>query len=668
MNRKAYTDKILVIGVDGLDPRLSKKYIAEGRMPNFEKLIARGSCREDLSLLGAQPTVTPPMWTTLATGTYPVTHGITCYNRKGADIDEIAYNLDSRNCKAEQLWNVFAEAGKKTLVWHWPGSSWPPSSDSPNLSVVDGLTPACVDMLCATDSESVLIASEGVTEVSVHPRAASDGNIPCVIEKLEDKGEAIAGINGSNSKPLILKPEDGEHALSDSPFDVILTPIKPAEGWSFEVPAGAKETIFVFSGGFIRRPCLILKNEQGIYDRVAVYLNKKTAEPLAVLENDVYYKGYIDDNFRADGSIVKTARNMRIIEMKEDGSYLKVWRSFSMDSEDNQYWHPQELKKKIVDNVSIPVPLSIVGGGDRTLIEKCMIPTWEHVGEFYSKSIHYLIENEGYEVVFSHYHNIDIQGHMIVKFLKDHGHNKLSEDTYENFMREIYEQTDRYVGSYLHLLDEGWTLFLVSDHAQVAPEHEPFMIGDTTGINVRVMQELGLCETKRDENGNELYEFDWDKTYAVAQRGNHIYLNIKGRDPHGIIDPKDQYEWEEEIMTRLYSYKSPETGKRIIALALRNKDAVLLGLGGPEAGDIIYWNAEGYNYDHCDSLSTTYGCRGTSVGPIFIAAGSGIKKGYTTTRIIRQVDVAPTIAYLGGVRMPRECEGALAYQIFEEEF
>ena len=34
------------------------------------------------------------------------------------------------------LWNVFAEAGKQTLVWHWPGSSWPPTSDSPNLHVV----------------------------------------------------------------------------------------------------------------------------------------------------------------------------------------------------------------------------------------------------------------------------------------------------------------------------------------------------------------------------------------------------------------------------------------------------------------------------------------------------------------------------------------------------
>lgn len=668
MTHKTIANKILVIGVDGLDPRLSKKYIEEGRMPNFEKLIAAGSCREDLTMLGGQPTVTPPMWTTLATGTYPVTHGITCYNRKGDDIDEVAYNIDSRYCKAEQLWNVTAEAGRKTLVWHWPGSSWPPSSDNPNLHVVDGLTPACVDILHCTDAEGVLIASEAVDKPTVHPRAASDGNIPCVIEKLDDKGEAIAGINGSTNKPLILKPEDGEHALSDSPFEVILTPIKPPSKWDFVIPEDAKETVFLFSNGLIRRPCLILKNKDGIYDHVAIYFNKHTEEPLVILHKDEYFKSYIDDNFREDGSKVKSARNMRIIELKEDGSYMKVWRSFSMDSENSEHWHPQSLKKTIVDNVGVPVPLSIVGGGDKTLIEKCMIPTWEHVGEFYSKSIHYLIENEGYEVVFSHYHNIDIQGHMIVKFLKDHGHNKLSEDQYEDFMRLIYEQTDRYIGSYLHLLDEGWTLFLVSDHAQVAPEHEPFMIGDTTGVNIRLMQELGLCDVKRDENGNELYEMDWEKTYAVAQRGNHIYLNIKGRDPHGIIDPEDQYEWEEEIMTRLYNYKSPETGKRIIALALRNKDAVLLGLGGPESGDILYWNAEGYNYDHCDSLSTTYGCRGTSVGPIFIAAGAGIKENYKTSRIIRQVDVAPTIAYLNGVRMPRECEGALIYQILSEEF
>ena len=134
----------------------------------------------------------------------------------------------------------------------------------------------------------------------------------------------------------------------------------------------------------------------------------------------------------------------------------------------------------------------------------------------------------------------------------------------------------------------------------------------------------------------------------------------------GLIDPADQYEWEEEIMTRLYSYKHPVSGKRVISLALRNKDAVLLGQGGPECGDILYWNAEGYNYDHSDCLSTTLGEGETSVSPIFIAAGKGLKKGYETDRIIRQIDFAPTVAVLAGVRMPAQCEGAPVYQIFEE--
>ena len=121
-------------------------------------------------------------------------------------------------------------------------------------------------------------------------------------------------------------------------------------------------------------------------------------------------------------------------------------------------------------------------------------------------------------------------------------------------------------------------------------------------------------------------------------------------------------------MTRLYGYKDKKTGKRVIALALRNKDAVLLGLTGPDCGDIIYFNAEGYNYDHGESLGTCYGEEHTSVSPIFIAAGPGFKEGFETDRVIRQVDFAPTVATVGGVRMPRECEGAPVYQILSEVF
>ena len=64
----AKTDKILVIGIDGMDPRLTKYHLDQGIMPNLKAFLERGSAREDLVLLGGMPTITPPMWTTLATG------------------------------------------------------------------------------------------------------------------------------------------------------------------------------------------------------------------------------------------------------------------------------------------------------------------------------------------------------------------------------------------------------------------------------------------------------------------------------------------------------------------------------------------------------------------------------------------------------------------------
>lgn len=113
-------NKVLVLGVDGLDPRLTKKYMDKGVMPNFSEFKRRGSAREDLVMLGAMPTITPPMWTTLATGAYAGTHGITDFwNPHPTKLDTLIYSFDSTNCKAEPLWNVFAEEGYKTLIFHW---------------------------------------------------------------------------------------------------------------------------------------------------------------------------------------------------------------------------------------------------------------------------------------------------------------------------------------------------------------------------------------------------------------------------------------------------------------------------------------------------------------------------------------------------------------------
>ncbi len=684
LERKAAADKILLLGVDGLDPSLTRKYVDKGIMPNVKKYIERGACRQDLVLLGGHPTITPPMWTTLACGCNSNVHGITDFFGRGSDIHQARYNLDSRHCKAEPLWNCFAEAGKKTLVFHWPGSSWPPTSDSENLFVIDGTSPGSVGMATSQiESECILGASTAFKKTTFIPKAPMEASAACVITDLdlEEEKESAAlsddftATSSNSHKAIAWKPEQHTVMASEAYIDMAQSTIREAKGWA-NAPVDAKEFYVLYSEGFIRRPALILKNETGIYDRVAIYKNKKAMEPMVVLALGKAIHGVVDDAMWED-NVVPVARTLKLLRLAEDGSSLSLYVSYGMDINNDLIWHPKRIFQDVKENVGTLASFSFMGRQDDMLISECMLDAWYGAIDYQAAAILYLVENEKLDVVFSHMHNVDMEEHQFIKHLADRPFNRNDVSMAEKWMRNLYIQTDYYIGKFVHLLDEGWTIMVFSDHAQVAPAHTVPMLTDMNGCCTVEMEKMGYTVLKRDENGNRIGEIDWTKTTAVLQREGHIYLNIKGRNKHtladgtvidGIVDPKDQYELEEKIMTDLYSLKSEETGHRIVSVALRNRDAVLLGQGGPEAGDICCWMSEGYNFDHADCLSTTYGEGDTSVSPIFVAAGKGLKSGFETDRIIRQIDFAPTVAALLGVRMPAQCEGAPVYQIFEEEF
>ncbi len=661
---KRLTEKVLFLGVDAMDPRITNKFLQEGLMPNLSQLLSRGAAQNDLEMIGGEPTVTPPMWTTLGTGASPRVHGIASYFRTGEDKVSVEYNFDSRKCKAEPLWNVTAEAGKKTLVWHWPGSSWPPTSESKNLYVVDGTQPGGPnDGVAMVDTEKFIIASEQIREVTYKERAASDSKIPCLIDDMEieegvdahatSTASEIRTVNTWNNLSQQMK------IMTAPPVDVVFSPLQPASGWQ-QAPAEAKEFTMLSSKGLIRRPCLLIKHN-GKYDTVQIYKSKKETEPLAVLPNDVFVADIVDEVYKNE-QLVPCNRNMRVLEIAEDGSSLRIWVSGAMDFQNDMMWSPKTLLSEIVANVGYPQPVATVGGEERLLV-KCTNANWDIARDWNADSINYLIEHKNLDVVFSHFHSIDLQGHMIVQFLKD-GSDKLPAAVYQDMMRSVYKQADEYIGRFLHLLDKGWTILLVSDHGQACPEHGQYdpllMDGAVTATH---MVDWGYTVLKKDENGHDLPEVDMSRSRAVMDNTSMIYINLKGRDPQGIVEPADQFELEEQIITDLYSLKHPVTGHRIISLALRNREAVLIGEGGPEAGDIIYKLAAGYNQDHADSLSVTQGYFETSVASIFVAAGPGIKENYRTSRTIHHVDVVPTAALLLGLRVPAQCEGAPVYQI-----
>src|SRR5262245_48381028 len=71
--KHAQAKRVVIVGMDGMDPGLATKFMREGRMPNLEKLAERGV----FGPLGtSNPSMSPVAWSTFTTGTDPSSHGI----------------------------------------------------------------------------------------------------------------------------------------------------------------------------------------------------------------------------------------------------------------------------------------------------------------------------------------------------------------------------------------------------------------------------------------------------------------------------------------------------------------------------------------------------------------------------------------------------------------
>jgi predicted AlkP superfamily phosphohydrolase/phosphomutase/Flp pilus assembly protein TadD len=112
--------KLIVLGIDGLDPNAIDLLMSEGRMPNFAKLRQQGAYGK---LLSSRPILSPIIWTTIATGKPPAEHKIghfVAVNEKTGE--QIPVTSQMRGVKA--LWNIVSDAGKTVDVVGW-WATWP---------------------------------------------------------------------------------------------------------------------------------------------------------------------------------------------------------------------------------------------------------------------------------------------------------------------------------------------------------------------------------------------------------------------------------------------------------------------------------------------------------------------------------------------------------------
>src|ERR1700687_4027754 len=117
---KPSSNRIVVLGFDGMDPQTVDLIMSEGAQPNFAKLRQEGAYGR---LISSKPLLSPVVWTTIATGKTPEEHHIGHFVARNEQTGEqLPVTSQMRQVKA--IWNIFSDAGRKVdVVGYW--ATWP---------------------------------------------------------------------------------------------------------------------------------------------------------------------------------------------------------------------------------------------------------------------------------------------------------------------------------------------------------------------------------------------------------------------------------------------------------------------------------------------------------------------------------------------------------------
>ena len=230
---------------------------------------------------------------------------------------------------------------------------------------------------------------------------------------------------------------------------------------------------------------------------------------------------------------------------------------------------------------------------------------------------------------------------------------------FETAFRDYYRFLDREVGSLLEVLPEDAVVILMSDHGARR------MVGGVC-FNEWLARE-GYLRFERQPDGPTPIgraAIDWDRTVAWGDGGYYgrLFLNVRGREPRGVVDPSRYEEVRDELVERLQAMPGPD-GSPLGTRVYRPQD-VYPEVRGVAPDLIVYfgdleWRSVGqvgtgqvFTYENDTGPD---GANHDRTG-VFVLAGV---PGQPTGRCqgLRLVDVGPTILSLYGLEPPEGAQG-----------
>ncbi len=633
--------KLLLIGVDQAILYLLNKFMNEGILPNINQLVEMGVYTEAYS---CPPCDTPTNWTTIATGATTAVHGATSFYLHIPG-EPFEFGLEQRSrtqlskyCKAEYFWDVADRNGYSPFVINYP-SGWPANFKNGAMSVLVWQLPYGI--------------SETLPRVISHPR---NFNFSSDSENLSNR-ITKAKINDDffNNKRTPLQ------------IDIDMTPVNAPE-----------KTILNW---------YIISSTDHKYDSLS-FLNELTNEWIIIKKN--VWSDWISTKISTTYGNLPCLFKIKILELSDEGISINIQTSAIYNTKG--WTKPDELGEDLIKNVisyDLTPKIREIEYKIEGKVESYLTYARKEALTL-GEAIKYAKIRLNWDICYFHIHLLDIVNHRELAFM-DKGSPVFSEENFERASNNVeiaYRIIDDLVGDLLNsCVDHDTITIFVSDHGAMPA----WKIIDIP----LVLKKAGLLSYKWKESQNK-YFVDWKKTYAFPYvEPTFIWVNLKGRDPYGIVGPADYESIRDNIIDALYDLKDPETGKSVIKLALKREEADYLGLNGDRIGDIVYFLNPPYQiYDeileqlnpsqispkymakpviynaqkcfgaHAYYLPTEkFGNYSNSV-PL-IMTGPSIKKGIKLKNCVNLIDLAPTFAYLLQIPRPKDTQGRILHEVIE---
>ena len=629
--QKSRINRIVIIGLDGLDPGLAEKWMAEGRLPNLERLAKQGSFGR---LRTTYPSISPVAWSSFMTGVDPSRHNIfdfldrdlktykptlsssqisesTRTIRVGNWIIPLGKPLIRAMRKSRAFWSILGDHGIPCNILRVP-LTFPPEKFAGAM-----LSAMCVPDLRGTQGSFTYFTTSadeaGVTEAAPE----STGGLRILV-KIGDDGLINASLPGpANSMKT-------DHRAMELPF-------------SIKVDQSRREGLLKIGGRRVR----LKEREYSPWIQV-IY------RPLPGIKVHGIARFYIT-KMSPDFGLYVTP-----INVDPGNPALPIsWPAF----------YSVYLTKLIGEFATLGLAEDTWALNERVIDEEAFLKQANDHHEEREKMFFNALKKTKEGVVACVFDGTDRVQHMFFRYLdKDHPANRGKDvEIHKHAIRDMYERCDDMVGRAMKYLGDEDCLMVISDHG-----FQSFR----RGVNLNTwLLENGYLFLKdgTDGTGEWLDDIDWSRTRAYAFGLSGLYINKKGREAQGIVAAGDEMrEVKRAIIDGLTGLPDEEAGEVAINDVF---DVTEVHSRGPyaEAGlDLIVGYNRGYRaswqgavgkvmpsvfFDNTKSWSGDH-CVDPRLVPGVIYSTHPVKSADPGI-----MDLAPTVLDLFGVEVPGHMNG-----------